>query len=291
MITIAAGRWTATSNPYGGSLAQLRFGDEDVVVPQDGHGAHPDYRGAVLAPWPNRLADGAYVFDGSSLRLPVTEPERGTALHGLVTAIDWEVREHRADEVRVGVAVPRSEGYPFDVDVEVRYALDAELGLTVAVTGTNIGDVVAPFGCGFHPYVRHGPDDDLQVAARTYVRTDPERLLPTGVAEVDGSRVDFRTARRAAGAGLDTAYGDLVRDAEDGRVGVRLGRTRLWGDAAVRWMQVYTPESGGCAAVEPCTCPPDAFASGIGLIRLRPGEAATMSCGIDRAESGDVRGR
>ena len=45
----------------------------------------PRFSGVLLAPWPNRVADGAYEFDGESHQLPLTEPERGNALHGLVT--------------------------------------------------------------------------------------------------------------------------------------------------------------------------------------------------------------
>ena len=86
-------------------------------------------------------------------------------------------------------------------------------------------------------------------------------------------------------AQLDTAFTDLAADA-DGRWRVRLhhpagGRTTtLWADAAAYpWLQVFTgdalPEplrrSSG-VAVEPMTCPPDAFRSGQDLIVLAPGE-------------------
>ena len=41
-------------------------------------------RGQVLAPWPNRLADGRYEWEGEQHRLPLTEPGAGNAIHGLV---------------------------------------------------------------------------------------------------------------------------------------------------------------------------------------------------------------
>ena len=71
-------------------------------------------RGQVLAPWPNRLEDGAYEFDGRRHELPLTEPERGNAIHGLVRSEPWTVARRTPDSVElehVLVEAPR----PFDV--------------------------------------------------------------------------------------------------------------------------------------------------------------------------------
>ena len=48
-------------------------------------GAH----GAPLIPWPNRLADGRYSFDGADHQLALTEPERHNAIHGLMRWRPW----------------------------------------------------------------------------------------------------------------------------------------------------------------------------------------------------------
>ena len=53
-----------------------------------------------------------------------------------------------------------------------------------------------------------------------------------------------------------------------------------------RYAQVFTgdtlaAERRRCGlAIEPMTCPPDAFRSGVDLIVLRPGEAITLEWGI-----------
>ena len=44
-------------------------------------------------PWPNRLEDGAYEFDGRTHQLPLTEPERRNAIHGLVREEAWTVAD------------------------------------------------------------------------------------------------------------------------------------------------------------------------------------------------------
>ena len=68
-------------------------------------GEIPDYRGVICAPWPNRLADGTYSYAGRSFEAAINEPERGTALHGLLTGVDWELRGHTADSVTLAGTV------------------------------------------------------------------------------------------------------------------------------------------------------------------------------------------
>ena len=46
------------------------------------------YDGTVLVPWPNRIAGGRYVDGGVARQLEITEPETGSALHGLATGVD-----------------------------------------------------------------------------------------------------------------------------------------------------------------------------------------------------------
>ena len=42
-----------------------------------------------LIPWPNRLAEGRYSFAGSEHQLPLDEPERENAIHGLLRWRAW----------------------------------------------------------------------------------------------------------------------------------------------------------------------------------------------------------
>ena len=56
-------------------------------------------RGQVLAPWPNRIAGGAYSFDSEQQQLPITEPATGNAIHGLVRWDNWELADRGDDRV------------------------------------------------------------------------------------------------------------------------------------------------------------------------------------------------
>ena len=103
-----------------------------------------------------------------------------------------------------------------------------------------------------------------------------------------GTDYDFRTARKLGGTQLDHAFTGLRREA-DGLAWVRLSAdgatTGLWMDDGYRWLQVFTsdplePEHRRTAlAVEPMTCPPNAFVSGEDLIVLQPRESVTVPAG------------
>ena len=272
MIALRHGPWSATVDPHGGGLATLVLDGNDVVVPQDGEGGHPAYRGAVLAPWPNRLEDGTYTFGGRTYEVPLNEPEGGTALHGLVYDVDWEVVQAAAAATRLQVEVPRIAGYPFSVRLDLTYVL-SDAGLAAALVATNTGVVEAPYGSGFHPYLVADPvaETALTLDAARYVETSHDRHLPTGTAAVSGTPYDFREGRPLGDTVLDTPYGDLRAPVvEVGRIAVGLG-------AGVRWVQVYTPSDRRSVAVEPCSCPANAFRSGTDLVVLRPGEQHTLA--------------
>ena len=93
------GPYSAVVTERGAALRQLRHGERDLIVPFPAGGPIPDYRGIIAAPWPNRLEDGRYSFEGVEHQLPVNEPERACALHGLAHGEDWTVEEHDRSSV------------------------------------------------------------------------------------------------------------------------------------------------------------------------------------------------
>jgi aldose 1-epimerase len=262
-------------------------------------------RGQMLVPWPNRIKDGAYEFDGRRLQLPLTEPEHGNAIHGLVRSAEWTVGDQGADHVVLHYLLEPQPGYPFRLALEVEYSL-SEAGLTVTTTARNVGADRCPYGCGQHPYLTLGtPTIDtlrLQVPA-SVVASSGDRGLPLGSEPVAGTEYDFRDGRTVGETVLDNAYSDLERGA-DGRVSVRLddpsggsGLT-LWVDESYAYLMLFSGDpypdlARRSIAVEPMTCPPNAFRTGESLIRLEPGASITSSWGIEprlaRVGGSDVR--
>ncbi|MGN6197929.1 aldose 1-epimerase family protein [Humibacter sp.] len=295
-IDLANGDYRASIASIGASLRSLTYAGRDLVVPFDADELRPAFRGATLVPWPNRIVDGRYSFDGVQQQVPLTEPERGNALHGLAAWLDYEVRDRGDDFVELAATIQAQQGYPHRLDVTVLFRLGDD-GLYSAVTARNTGEDAAPFGTAPHPYLVAGDgrvdDWTLTLPADRVLAVTPDRLAPIGLADVDGlvegtqraGAFDFRTPRRIDDVFIDHAFTGLARDA-DGVASVLLtahdghGVTMRW-DAACPWVQVHTadqpdPERSRLGlAVEPMTCPPDAFNSGIDLIVLQPGESTT----------------
>lgn len=268
----------------GASLASFRARGRDLVLPFSATEIRPAFRGATIAPWPNRIPDGSYLFDGEQ-QLPLTEPGRGHALHGLVSWLDWAVVAHSEHAVTLRTEIVPQPGYPWRVAVQTQFRLAAD-GLTQTVTAANLSDAAAPFGTGPHPYLvaPEGTLDawTLELPASTVLLTD-DRLSPraTAAVEHDAARFDFREPRAIGRAELDHAFTDLGR-AADGlarvRVTDRAGRgTEIRFDDRCRWVQVHTADQPNVRmnrlglAVEPMTCPPGAFQSGEDLLVIAPG--------------------
>lgn len=285
MIDLRYGGYTARINPHGGGLATLAHDGTDLVTPQHGTSGSHRFRGAVLAPWSNRVGDGRYEFGGDEHVLPLNEPDRGNALHGLVLESQWQPVDATPSAVTMLLRLGPVDGYPFRLDLSLTYAL-SDSGLVVALRATNAGDVPAPYGCGFHPYLR--PDtrsvDDLvlELEAGTRLLTDPVRMLPTGREPVDGTAYDFSGGRVIGGLELDDAFCD-VELGDSGVHSARAGNLVVWWEPSLRWVQLFTAPDRSALAVEPCTSPPDAFRTGEDLVVLQPGATHHVRWGLGHA--------
>lgn len=293
-VEISLGGQSATIVEVGGGIRRYADSGRDVLQPYDEDAMCDGAHGAPLIPWPNRLADGRYRFDGTDHQVALTEPTKQNAIHGFLRWRPWEVVEHDAHRVMMGARLFPLEGYPFRLDVSVDYAL-GEDGLTVTTTATNSGNQALPYGCGQHPYLSPGGEGTidgctLQLEAGTRISTDAERQLPTGSEAVAGTEFDFREPRKIGDTTIDFAFTDLVRDADD-RAWVRLtghdGQTsELWVDRAYDLVELYTadtlavPRRRKGLGTEPMTCPPNALATGEGVIRLEPGESTSAQWGV-----------
>lgn len=294
---IRAGGYTATITAQAGALRELRHRGRDLVVPFPAGGPIPDYRGIIAAPWPNRIPDGRYTFEGAEHEVPVNEPERGCALHGLVFPLDWTLESHDESSVTLSCRPEPTAGYPHTVRIEAEYRLMDD-GLHTRVTASNIGASAAPYGVCPHPYLVAGPapldEWTLEIPAGEFLEVTPDRLLPKETRTVEGHEFDFRAPRAIGSTEIDHAFTDIAFDGgtSDGgqaRVLVRdpggTGVGMAW-DSTCPWLQIHTADKQPPApnrvglAVEPMTCPPDAFNSGVDLIRLEPGATHAASWSI-----------
>jgi aldose 1-epimerase len=182
---------------WGGGLRTYTFRGCDVLAGYPREVRCSGGRGQLLMPWPNRIRDGRYTFAGRSHQLAITEPDRGHAIHGLVRWAIWSVLEQAEDTITFGCRLRPQQGWEWSLDLSVTYALTAQ-GLIVTPRARNVGTDAAPFGFGAHPYLSVGEDrvDEVQVAipAAALLGVD-DRLLPLGLAAVEGTDQDFREPR------------------------------------------------------------------------------------------------
>jgi aldose 1-epimerase len=290
---IAAGDYRATITELGAGLRALSRNGQHVVTAYDADELPPAGAGQLLAPWPNRIDGGRYSFGGSSYQLDLSEPTRQTAIHGLTRWASWRAARQAADEVELTLDLLGRSGYPFCLKLTAAYRLTAEDGLEVTVTARNAGSHPAPFGTGSHPYLRAGSDGidawQLQLPAARWQPCDDRGIPVGGPVDVTGSEYDFRAGRAIAATALDHAFTGLATDA-DGRAWAVLAgpdaEVALWAGPGYGWLQVFTGDALGAkarrraVAIEPMTCPANAFVTGTDLLVLQPGSSVTQRWGV-----------
>ena len=294
-----------------GEQIELRLHDQSAVVTGVGAGLRAysaagralldDYgademsssgRGQVLIPWPNRIEDGAYEFEGRRHQLPLNQVSETNAIHGLVRWVAWTVAEREPHRVVLNYLLAPQPGYPFSLALSIEYLLSDE-GLRVRTTATNVGSSPCPYGAGAHPYLTAGTATVDSAVLRSPGRTmlsANERGIPVGATSVEGTDYDFRRPRPIGGIELDNCFTDLERD-KDGLARVELRHPdgasvlALWVDESHPYLMLFTGDplpdvARRSLAVEPMTCPPNGFRSGEAVIRLESGRSYTSTWGI-----------
>ncbi|MFD0314781.1 aldose epimerase family protein [Streptomyces flavalbus] len=207
---------------YGGIVQSVQVPDRtgrpgNVVLGFDdpaGYEEHPGpYFGALVGRYANRIAGGAFPLDGRTYQ--VTRNEGPSCLHGGARGFDkrvWEVVPDGPYALRLSRVSPDGEeGFPGRVEVSAVYALEESGALRLDYEA--VTDAPTVLALTNHSYwnlggVDGGPEPtaghELRVDASRYTPVDAD-LIPTGVAEVAGTRFDFREPRKS-GSGYDHNY-------------------------------------------------------------------------------------
>lgn len=287
---------------FGANVVGLRLAVRDrtleVMPPAPPPGTPPSRLGApVLFPYPNRVRDAQYTWQGRRYRLPVAPTSGRHAIHGLVLARPFRVTARQAGDGAASVTcviaaadVPEvADQYPFAFRLSLTYTLSAN-GLRTQAEVANEGEAPMPFGLGFHPYFRvplveggRRENCRLLLWAPRIWELDQENL-PTGRVLPAPGTVDARGYPALGDAVFDTLYTRLALD--DPGAGAWSGRyldpvagveVILIADAAFREGVLFAPTTRPVVSIEPYTCATDALnlqARGIdaGLLVLAPGE-------------------
>jgi aldose 1-epimerase len=238
------------------------------------------YKQSILFPYPNRLKDGKYSFEGKDYQFPINEPDKNNQLHGMLYNVPFQVsRSEVRGEIATISLVHRYNGtfeyYPFPFTFEITYTYDAS-GLDVAFDVSNEGSHNMPFGIGWHPYFQLGnsplSENEFTAGPAKALQLDKQRSLPTGVT-TDEELLNFDLANVA----LDNAF--FLKDKKPSYSLQRKGGPKLSFECSegFSYLQVFTPEAEDSIAVEPMTCHVNAFNNKEGIRTLAPNEKFDVS--------------
>lgn len=175
--------------------------------------------GTIVGRYGNRIAAGRFTLDGSHFQLPLNDGPN--SLHGGIKGFGarwWDIRPVDAD-AQGNVALLLSytsadgeEGYPGQLQVTVRYTLDADQGWRIDYRAET--DRPTVLNLTHHDYFNLAGsgsvlDHSLQLMASRYTPVDAT-LIPTGIADVAGTPFDFRAPTRI-GARIREPHEQLVR--------------------------------------------------------------------------------
>lgn len=287
-------------SPFGASLRGLWRETNGVVEPiitsYSGKENKVGGQGDVLIPFPGRVKDAQYTFEGHTYQMPRNDKDGPNAIHGFVRSQLWHVAEHRKNRVTFVVDyAPDTTAYPAALQASVTYLLD-ETGMTCRFSVKNTGYKAAPVGVGFHPYfaVSDGliNENILHLPMQSILEFD-DVLIPTGeVLPVEDTAFDFTEAHTIGETRFNTCYLDPVRDTE-GETHITLSSpetnrsTTVWMDDSFGFVVLYSgdplPDSHRrrSLAIEPMTCGSDAFNHPEwGLVALPPGETFSGAWGV-----------
>ncbi|GAB5525910.1 MAG: aldose 1-epimerase family protein [Roseivirga sp.] len=268
----------------GAAITQLRFASKpeaEILKPQPGY----HYESSLLFPFPNRLADGKYSFQGKQYQFEHNDFGLPNALHGSVSQKLFTLMDQGKDDTKAWATAQFNDSgndvsYPFAYTLEVTYAL-SQNSLSIEFKVINQGTGQMPFGLGWHPYFnlgQHISNCALKLPGCYEIEVD-ENLIPTGKKSPSTCFDGYRPLDRLS---LDTCF--EIREVEqENSTFVKLNDKQaleIWQDAHHAFIQVFTPDDGQTIAIEPMTCGINALNTGEGLQVLAPGDAKTMHCGV-----------
>jgi aldose 1-epimerase len=225
------------SNSHGVSARIITYGAtlQALVAPdRQGHGAdialgyddltgyveHPNYFGATIGRFANRIAGARFTLDGKVYTLALND--KPNSLHGGTQGFDKRV--WRIESVQSGASAgvtlaltsaAGDQGYPGTLQVKERYSLDETGALTIDFTAsTDAPTVVNLTNHSIFNLAGEGSqygvlDQQLTVPASHYTPVDAT-LIPTGVLQpVAGTVFDFTRGR---------VIGQDIRDGRDAQI-------------------------------------------------------------------------
>jgi aldose 1-epimerase len=247
------------------------------------------HNGAHLLPYPNRIKNGSYIFNNQRYQLPINLVKQNHSIHGLLYCQEFHLTRTHTDEKTARVTLEyhykkNEMGYPFSFSTSITYDL-SDKGLMCSTHVANTGKKSLPLGDGWHPYFTFGSQIDaltLQLPSGEILEDDKHQI-PTG------NIIPFERFLQPTTIGkreLDSCFVLSINQSINRSKLIDHSQNltiEIWQDTGLNkynYLQVYIPPDRTSIALEPMTCPANAFNSGQDLIVLEPGECYYSRCGV-----------
>jgi aldose 1-epimerase len=246
LLSLRSGRLLAEIDcEAGGSLSRFAVDGRDILRPGKGT------QGACypLVPFSNRIANGRFEFEGSTIEVPRNWPDpiARHPMHGDGWAASWRVVASDATSATVAFDHDGKSGWPFRYRAAQSFRLDRD-SLSVRITLQNREERAVPGGIGLHPFFVREPDCELFFDAEFVWLADAE-VLPTKRI-VTPAEWDFCHGRRLDDVVLDNCF-----DGWDGQASVvwlqRKLRLKIEAGEPFRHAVVFTPPGRPFFCFEP----------------------------------------
>ena len=246
----------------------------EVLSAADGFeaGGHPASRSGIplLFPFPNRIAEGRYSWNGKDYQLlPEQVPfdKTGNAIHGFCIDRAWRIVSQSKSSVtgvfRTSVDAPeRLPLWPADAEIKVTYELRGSC-LRSIIEIHNPSDQPLPWGFGTHAYFRlplspGSSADQCTVYAPASCTWELNECLPSGNILSAPAHADLATSLRFGGLKLDNVYTDV--SAEHDTIVCRItdpaAKLRIEQRCSTDFREIvaFTPPWVTAVCLEPYTC-------------------------------------
>lgn len=246
------------------------------------------YKSHSLLPFPNRLKNGQFSFDGTAYQFPINDTNNQHALHGFLEVVELEITNQKTEndvcEIHLKGQHQGLSYFPFPFELTIKYCL-SNTELSIQTTIKNIGTTAMPIGYGYHPYFKLDTDSinnlSLQLPDCQLLELD-NRMMPT---EQKAPYTAFSSFKKIGQTTFDNCF--LLNDNLSAKAAILLKSPTttlsVWqetGENACPFFQIYTPESRKTIAIEPMTCNIDGLNNGQGIWVLSAGEERAVTFGI-----------
>tara|TARA_R110001583_G_scaffold34847_1_gene116563 strand:+ start:5773 stop:6687 length:915 start_codon:yes stop_codon:yes gene_type:complete len=258
----------------GASLQQLKSNGIEIIdgISNDEKGLKlykSKFNSAFLFPSPNRIADGKYNFNGVDYQLKCNEAGLNNSLHGHIYNKSFQTSKIETSESQASVTFSYSnnrtvQGFPFQYQLDITYTFSKN-ALRLDFKVINTGKQEFPFGIGWHPYF----NAKNLTSSNLNFNGDKKYFLNNQMIPQQEIQLPFKTPLTLEDTFLDDCF--LIKKPEATfKCDAYKIEIDFTSETEKSYLQVYTPDTRDCIAIEPMTCAPNSFNNKNGLLTLKP---------------------